>query len=65
MVVVRSMTVSRLIGRRDLGLQLRQDGAHAVDGVDDIGVRLTPDEEQNRGFAIHQTRIADVFRPRR
>ena len=49
-------------GRRDLGLQVRQDGAHAVDRRDDIGARLPPDGEQDRGFAIDQTAIADVFR---
>src|SRR5467141_4295141 len=48
-------------GRRDRGLQLRQDGAHAVDRVDDIGARLPPDEQQDGGFAIDHTVIADVF----
>ena len=65
MVVVRSMDSQQVDRRRDLVLQLRQEGAHAVDGVDDIRARLTPDEEQDGGFAIDQTRIAHVFRPSR
>src|SRR5215510_662435 len=48
-------------GRRDRGLQLRQDGAHAVDRVKDIGARLTINEQQDGGFAIDYTVITDVF----
>src|SRR5262249_16583556 len=48
-------------GRRELGVQLRQDGGYTVDRVDDIGAWLAPDDEQDSRFAIDQPIVAQVF----
>jgi hypothetical protein len=42
-------------------LQLRQQLAYAVDGLDDIRPRLPVDKEQNPRFAIDQTIVAYIF----
>ena len=44
MVGVRSITTVEVDRRRDRRLQLRQQRADAVDGLDDVGARLAEDD---------------------
>ena len=47
--------------RWQLRLQRRQQGAHAVDGFDDVGARLARDQHDHRRVAVEQAERIDVF----
>ncbi len=48
-------------GRRQRGPQLRQQRLDAVDRVDDVGARLTVDDEEDRRLAVGEAGVADVL----
>ena len=43
------------------GLQLRQQGPDAVDGLDDVGARLAEDDDHDGGLAVDQAGVAQVL----
>ena len=47
--------------RRDRGLELGNQAADAVHGLDDVGPRLPEDDEENGGLAVGQPGRADVL----
>ncbi len=48
-------------GARDGGFQLRQSGADAVDGLNNVGAGLAEDDHQHGGLAVQITGLANVF----
>ncbi len=42
-------------------MQLWKQGAHVVDGGDDVGARLAEDDQQDRTSAVGDTCVADVL----
>ena len=46
---------------RQLVLQLGQQGAHAVDGLDDVGAGLQRDQHDHRRLAVEQAQRVDVL----
>ena len=61
MVTVWSMATCRSMACGMDGLQLRQHGADAVHGVDDVGARLAEDDHQHGRLAVGVAGIAQVF----
>ncbi len=61
MVVVRSRTIGQIDGGRNGGLQLRQQGADAIDGLDDVGAGLAEDDDQDGRLAVGEAGGANVF----
>ena len=60
-VGVRSIITDSSIACGNRGLQLRQQRAHAVDRLDDVGAGLPEDDEQHRRLAVRQPRGAHVL----
>ena len=47
--------------RRDRGAQVRQERAHPVDGVDDVGARLAEQDQHHGGIAVRESVVAQVL----
>ena len=59
--LVRSDATCSLMSLRQLRLQLGQQRAHAVDGLDDVGARLARDQHDHRRLAVEQAQRVDVL----
>ncbi len=51
----------RLMDCGNGGVKLRQHGADAIHGVDDVGAGLPEDDDQDGGLAVGVTGVAQVF----
>ena len=61
MVTVWSIATRISMARGMAACKLRQSGANAVDGVDDVGAGLAEDDHQHRRLAVGVAGIAQVF----
>ena len=61
MVVVRSLSLDQFDRRRDPLLELGQDGADAVHGLNHVGIRLLEDDDQHGAVGAGPARHARVF----
>ena len=61
MVCVWSMAICRSMDGRNGGVELRQHGANAVHGIDNVGARLAEDDHQHGRLAVGVSGVAEVF----
>jgi hypothetical protein len=61
MVVVRSIITLEIDRGRYRGAQRGHELGHAVDGLDDVGVRLPADDDEHRRLAVGRSRVAQVL----
>ena len=60
-VVVRSIITVKSIAGEIEALSCGSKRANTIHGVDDVGAGLPEDNDQHGGFAVRQTRIAQVL----